>query len=61
MTVKGTESLPLSAKERDLVRRIAERDGITEDEAATNLVKQGLARRAGKRGKSARVLPLRRR
>lgn len=61
MTEKAAEHLPLSAKERDLVRRIAERDGITEDEAATNLVKQGLARRAGKRGRGGRVLPLRKR
>lgn len=61
MTDKGTEHIPLSGKEREYIRRIAERDGISEDEAATNLVKQGLARRAGKRGKSARVLPLRKR
>lgn len=61
MTDQGTEQIPLSAKERELVRRIAERDGITEDQAATNLVKQELARRAGKRGRMARVLPLRRR
>ena len=61
MTEKGTEQIPLSAKEREYIKRIADRDGITEDQAATNLVKQGLARRAGKRGKSARVLPLRKR
>ena len=39
----------LSPAERALVKRIADRDGITEDEAATNLVKTALARRVKKR------------
>lgn len=39
----------LSKLERDMLKRIAERDGITEDEAATNLVKTCLARRVKKR------------
>ena len=57
----SVEGLPLTAAERELVSRVAKRDGITEDEAASNLVKQELARRAGKRGqRTARVLPLRR-
>lgn len=35
----------MSEKEREIVRRIAERDGVTEDEAATRLVKEALARK----------------
>lgn len=52
----------LSRAERDMVKRIAERDGVTEDEAATRLVKQALARRVKKRsGKSpARVHEIKR-
>jgi hypothetical protein len=46
---EGTEQTNLTAAERELVKRIAERDGITEDEAATNLVKTALARRVRKR------------
>ena len=51
-----------SEKEMELIRRIAQRDGITEDEAATNLGKAGLARRTRKRtGKGpARVYSMRR-
>ena len=56
-----SESVPLSDAERALVKRVAERDGITEDEAASNLIKGELARRAKKRTRSsAKVLPLRR-
>ena len=46
----------------ELVKKIAERDGITVDEAATNLAKAGLARRVRKRtGKGpARVYGLKR-
>lgn len=62
MTDKHLEQIPLSAKERALVKRIAERDGISEDQAATNLFKAELALRARKRNaKPGRVLPLRRR
>lgn len=49
MPEKGTEQTALTKQEMDLVRRIAARDGITEDEAATNLVKTALARRVKKR------------
>lgn len=61
MTDKGTANIPLSEKELEKVQRIATRDGISVEEAATNLVKQELARRAGKRGRMARVLPIRKR
>lgn len=55
------ESLALSEKEMEQVRRIAKRDGITEEEAATKLVQAALARRVRKRtGKGpARVYGLR--
>lgn len=49
MTGKKPELAALTAKELDLIKRIAQRDGITEDEAATNLAKAGLARRVRKR------------
>ena len=51
----------LSKTEREIVKRIAERDGVTEDEAATLLVKAALARRVKRRtGKvPARVYELR--
>lgn len=39
----------LSPSERALVKRVADRDGISEDEAATNLVKTALARRVKKK------------
>lgn len=39
----------LTDAEMELVRRIARRDGITEDEAATNLIQSALARRVRKR------------
>ena len=56
------DSVPLSKAEREIVKRIAERDGISEDEAATLLAKAALARRARKRtGKApSRVYPIRR-
>ena len=38
-----------TSKELDLIKRVAERDGITTDEAATNLGKAALARRTRKR------------
>jgi hypothetical protein len=40
---KGTEGTSMTASERAIVKRIAERDGITEDEAASNLAKAWLA------------------
>lgn len=39
----------LTDNERELVRRVAEAEGITEEEAASNLVSGGLARRVKKR------------
>jgi hypothetical protein len=39
----------MTAKEAELVRKVAEIYGITEEEAHTNLAKAGLARRVKKR------------
>lgn len=62
MSEQEPDITTLSAKEREVVKKIAERDGVSEDEAATRLVKQALARRVKKRtGKSpARVLEMKR-
>ena len=50
---RGPDATNLSPKEHALLKTIADRDGISEDEAATNLVKAALARRVKKRtGKS---------
>lgn len=56
------QSLDLSDKEIDLVRQIAKREGITEDEAATQLVQKEIARRVRRRtGKGpAKVYGIRR-
>jgi hypothetical protein len=43
------QPLDLSDKEIELVRQIAKREGITEDEAATQLVQKEIARRVKKR------------
>ena len=53
----------LTKAERELVKRIADRDGITENEAASNLVSAALARRVKKRtGKvPAKVYSIRKR
>ena len=65
MPIKGHGRLAfdvaLSASERDLVEAIAQRHGISIDEAAARLVSDALARRVRRRtGKSpARVFPLR--
>lgn len=63
MAERGPETTNLTAKEQEMVRRIADRDGVSEDEAATRLVKTALARRVKKRtGKNpARVYSLKRR
>lgn len=64
MTQKVPEATSLSEKELELIERIAKRDGISNDEAATNLGKAALARRVKKRtgkGGTARVVPIRRR
>lgn len=51
----------LSARELALVKRIAERDGVTLEEAATRLAAQSLARRVrSKTGKGpAKIYPMR--
>lgn len=54
------DKLALNEHEQSLVRLIASRDGVTEDEAASRLVKEALARRAKKKTSGGRVLPLRR-
>lgn len=43
------EALTLSDKEMEPVRRIARRDGISEEQAATKLVQSALERRVRKR------------
>ncbi len=48
MTEKFPDT-PFSSKEMELIERVAKRDGISVDEAATNLGKAGLARRVKKR------------
>ena len=49
MTQKAPETAAFSSKEMELIERVARRDGITLDEAATNLGKAALARRVKKR------------
>lgn len=49
MTLKVPESVPLTKAERALVQRVAARDGISEEEAATRLVQSALARRVRRR------------
>lgn len=63
MSDSGDEQTALSKKEREILSRIAKRDGITEDEAATNLVKAALERMVRKRtGKGpAKVYGIKRR
>lgn len=39
------EQTAFSEQEREMVKKIADRDGITEDEAATKLFSKALARR----------------
>lgn len=43
------KELPLSEAEMKVVRAIAKRDGVTEDQAATKLVQAALERRVRKR------------
>ena len=43
------EPVPLSDREMELVKRVAKRDGVTEDEAASRLFSEGMARRVKKR------------
>ncbi len=49
MSEQGPDETTLARAERNAVKRIADRDGVTEDEAATRLVKAALARRVKKR------------
>jgi hypothetical protein len=49
VTEKVPEQTAFTAKELELIERVAKRDGITVDQAATNLGKAGLARRVRKR------------
>lgn len=62
MTNARQDDVPLTEREREQIRRIAERDGVTEDEAATRLFSAALARRVRKRtGKGpAKVYTIRR-
>lgn len=62
MSERGPEHTTLTRAEREMVKRLAERDGLTEDEAAERLFKTALARRVRKRtGKGpARVYAMRR-
>jgi hypothetical protein len=55
-----TQSISLSQSEADLVAQIAEREGISIEQAATMVVKASIARRMKKRtGKApARVFPI---
>jgi hypothetical protein len=47
--VPDDDRTTLTNVERALVKRIADRDGVTEDEAASRLVKEAIARRVKKR------------
>jgi predicted kinase len=59
--VPAEDQTNLNKAERAVVKKIADRDGISEDEAATQLVKAALERRVRKRtGKGpARVFQMR--
>lgn len=62
MSEKELDRATLTKVERDMVQRIADRDGVTLDEAATRLAKEGLARRVKRKsGKApARIYDLKR-
>lgn len=49
MAEKGDAHTSLTNSEMAMVQKIADRDGISTDEAATNLVKTALARRVRKK------------
>jgi hypothetical protein len=49
VTEKKPVTTAFTAKELELIERVARRDGISNDEAATNLGKAALARRVRKR------------
>lgn len=60
MSEQEPDVTTLTKSEREIVQKIADRDGCTLDEAATRLTKAALARRVKKRtGKApARVYPI---
>ena len=62
MSEQEPDIATLTRAEKEMVQKIADRDGVTIEEAATRLAKQGLARRVKKRtGKApARVYPIKR-
>lgn len=43
------EKIPVSEAERQLVKKIADRDGVSEDEAASKLFSRALARKVKKK------------
>jgi hypothetical protein len=59
---KEPDETALTRQEREMVKRLAERDGISEDEAASRLVSRCIARRVKKKtGKTpAKVYSIRR-
>ncbi len=61
MTNKGTPIL-LTDREREMLRSVAEAEGITEEEAASRLVSQAIARRMKRNtGKTpAKIYPIKR-
>lgn len=62
MANKTPEHVPLTGTEKAMVKLIAQRDGITDDEAASNLMKAALKRitkKKGGGGATSRVVPIR--
>lgn len=56
------EKTAFSRAEREMIQKIAQRDGVTEDEAASKLFSKALARKVRRKtGKPARVYTLKRR
>lgn len=49
MSDQDPEEVRLTRAEREMVRVLAEREGISEDEAASRLVKQAIERRVKKK------------
>ncbi len=62
MADKKPEHVPLTANEKSMIKIVADRDGISEDQAASNLMKAALKRITKKKTtSSARVVPIRKR
>lgn len=63
MTEKKPEHIPLTDNEKSMITLISQRDGTSEDEAASNLMKAALKRITKKKGGggSGRVVPIRKR